>query len=90
MAVLKKLMLIANPVSGKKAVGNSLGDVCRIFLENGWATSVFITGQRGDATQFVKEYGDGFDRGGFRLRALGGCYRDYAANCRSANRLRAN
>lgn len=62
MAVLKKLMLIANPVSGKKAVGNSLGDVCRIFLENGWATSVFITGQRGDATQFVKEYGAGFDR----------------------------
>ena len=62
MSELKKIMLIANPVSGKKAVSNSLSDVCRIFLENGWEPSVFITGKRGDATEFVKEYGSRYER----------------------------
>lgn len=62
MPELRKLMLIANPVSGKRAVGTSLGDVCRIFLEHGWAPSVFITGKRGDATDFVKKYGDQYER----------------------------
>ena len=68
MAENRKLMLIANPVSGKKAVANTLSDVCRIFLARGWIPSVFITGGRGDATAYVKKYGKDFGR----IVAMGG------------------
>ena len=62
MSEIKRLMLIANPVSGKRAVSTSLADVCKVFLNNGWAPSVFVTGKRGDATDFVKKYGAQYDR----------------------------
>ncbi len=64
----RNFMLIANPVSGKRAVEQSLSDVCRIILDNGWIPSVFITGKRGDATQYVQEYGSRFGR----IAAMGG------------------
>ena len=64
----RNLMLIANPVSGKKAVTSTLSEVCRIFLTRGWIPSVFITGGRGDATGFVKKYGKDYGR----IVAMGG------------------
>lgn len=64
----RNLMLIANPVSGKKAVASSLSDVCRTFLNRGWIPSVFITGGRGDATGFVRKYGKDYGR----IVAMGG------------------
>ena len=63
-----KLMLIANPVSGKKSVEQALSDVCRVFLDCGWIPSVFVTAKRGDGTEFVKKYGKGFGR----IVAMGG------------------
>ena len=64
----RKVMLVANPVSGKKAVANALSDICRVFLELGWIPSVFVTGGRGDATDYVKKYGGDFGR----IVAIGG------------------
>ncbi|MBQ4240005.1 MAG: YegS/Rv2252/BmrU family lipid kinase [Oscillospiraceae bacterium] len=64
----RKVMLVANPVSGKKAVSNALSDICRVFLELGWIPSVFVTGGRGDATDYVKKYGGDFGR----IVAIGG------------------
>ncbi len=64
----RKVMLVANPVSGKKAVANALSDICRVFLELGWIPSVFVTGGRGDAAEYVKK--DGGDC--VRIVAIGG------------------
>lgn len=68
MSENNRLMLIANPVSGKRAVEQALPEVCRILLEEGWIPSVFITGKRGDATEFVGKYGAEFGR----IAAMGG------------------
>ncbi len=68
MSKLNKVMIIANPVSGKKAVSGYISDVCRIFLDNGWAPTVFITSKRGDAKEFAMEHGAEYDR----VVAMGG------------------
>jgi len=68
MSEARRIMLVANPVSGKKTVSTSLADVCRVLFEAGWIPSVFITGKRGDGTEFVKQYGSSFQR----IAAMGG------------------
>lgn len=58
---LKKMLLILNPVSGKKASLRSLPDIISIFNESGWAVTVFLTAKSGDATQYARLYADKFD-----------------------------
>ena len=52
--MLKKLMLIINPVAGKKKIKNYLLDVIQIFGRGGFITTTFVTARRGEATEFVK------------------------------------
>lgn len=58
---LKKMMLIINPVSGRRTSLRFLPDIIRIFYENNYAVTVFSTGKAGDATEFAKNYGKEFD-----------------------------
>lgn len=58
---LKKLMLIINPVSGKRTSLRFLPDIIRIFSENRYAVTVFSTGKAGDATEYAKFYANEFD-----------------------------
>lgn len=58
---LKKLMLIINPVSGKRTSLRFLPDIIRIFYENRYAVTVFSTGKAGDATEYAKLYANEFD-----------------------------
>ncbi len=51
--MLKKLMLIVNPVAGKKKLKSLLLDVVEIFGKGGFSTTVFVTGRRGEATEFA-------------------------------------
>ena len=59
---LKKLMLIVNPVSGRKAAAKNLAEVCRVLYECGFAVSVFVTAARGEAAQLVQQYAAQYDR----------------------------
>ena len=51
--MLKKLLLIVNPVAGKKRLKNMLLDVVQIFARGGFATTVMVTGRRGEASEFA-------------------------------------
>lgn len=57
---LKKLLLIINPVSGKKTALQYLSDIIRVFTDSGFAVTVFPTGKRGDAAEYVSRYADRF------------------------------
>ncbi len=56
----KKLLFIINPVAGKKRMKNYILDVLDIFANEGFASTVMITGRRGDATRFAS-YGGEYD-----------------------------
>lgn len=58
--MLKKLMLIVNPVAGKKKLKNLLLDVIEILGRGGYAATVLVTGRRGEATEFTAD-ADGYD-----------------------------
>lgn len=58
---LRKMLLVINPVSGRKASTRYLTDILRIFSANGWAVTVFITEKPCDAEEYVRLYAEGFD-----------------------------
>ena len=57
----KKLMLIINPVAGRREAEKNLAQIIRIFSDGGYLVSVFVTSKPGDCTEFIKLYGGGFD-----------------------------
>lgn len=58
--VFKKLLLVVNPVAGKKKIRNFLFDIVEIFGKGGYSTTVMTTGRRGDAIDFM-EFGHEYD-----------------------------
>lgn len=54
---MKQLLLIVNPISGTKKAGKFLAEIIGVFNQAGYDTRVFITAQRGDATNAMKAYG---------------------------------
>lgn len=58
---LRKMLLIINPVSGRKTALRHLPDIIRIFSENSWAVTIFLTGKTGDALEYTHLYADKFD-----------------------------
>ncbi len=61
LSQLKRLMLIINPVSGRRTSLRFLPDIISEFSQNGYAVTVFPTAQRGDATEFARSYAGEFD-----------------------------
>lgn len=57
----KKLMLIINPVAGRREASKNLAGIIRVFSEGGYLVSVFVTSKSGDAAAFARAYGAGFD-----------------------------
>lgn len=55
-------MLIVNPVSGKGRVKGLMLDILSVLCAGGAPVTVFMTEKHGDATRFVVEYGEKFDR----------------------------
>ena len=58
----RRMMLVVNPAAGRRASERSLSKVCRILLENDWHVTTFVTGNRGEATDYVRQFSDGYDR----------------------------
>ncbi len=59
--MLKKLLLIVNPVAGKKKLKNQLLDVVQTFAKGGFSTTVVVTGRRREAIEFT-ELAKDYDR----------------------------
>lgn len=57
----KTALLIINPVSGKKQVLKFIPNIIRSLMEGGYAPTVMVTGDRGEATDFARDYGAGYD-----------------------------
>jgi len=57
----KTLMLIVNPVAGRKLAQRKLAGMVRIFMENGYRVTTFITRRRGDGSVFSKNFGADYD-----------------------------
>lgn len=58
---MKKLMLIVNPNAGRGAYKYSFVEVLNAFDEGGYRPSLFFTHRRGEATEFVENFGSDFD-----------------------------
>lgn len=58
---LKRMMLIINPVSGRRISLRFLPDIIKIFTQKDYAVTVFPTGKVGDATDFARLYSAEFD-----------------------------
>ncbi len=52
-----KMLLIANPRSGKARIKNRLLDIVDLFIKDGWEVQVHITQQPRDASRAAKLYG---------------------------------
>ena len=57
----KPVLLIVNPVSGKKTVLKYLSDISRTLMVGGYAPTILVTGKRGDAAEFAAKYGRDFE-----------------------------
>lgn len=54
---MKKMLFIMNAHAGRKQGAHALADILQEFVSGGWMPTVLFTQKRGDATEFVKEYG---------------------------------
>jgi lipid kinase, YegS/Rv2252/BmrU family len=57
----KKIMLIINPCAGRRKGKKNAGKATELFEKNGCDCTLFLTGKRGDATEFVMDRGMDFD-----------------------------
>lgn len=57
----KSMMLIINPVAGKRMMARNLCEVIGVFMEAGYTVTVFTTTGKGDAAAYVKNYGAQYD-----------------------------
>ena len=58
----KKLMLVVNPLAGRKTSAKKLAEVCRVLYECDWTVSVFVTAAHGEAKQLVMQRAAQFER----------------------------
>lgn len=55
--MMKKMIFLFNPRSGKEAIKNQLSDILGIFCRAGYLPSVYVTQEPGDAAKIAEEYG---------------------------------
>ena len=58
---MKKLMLIVNPAAGRSAYSLNFGEAMKILSDGGYATTMYFTSGRGDATEYARRYGEIYD-----------------------------
>lgn len=57
-----QLLLILNPVSGRKAGRKFFPEIIRTFTDAGYLVTSYVTGYSGDAQQYAAKYGGRFSR----------------------------
>jgi len=59
--MLKRMMILINPVAGRGGYKNSIADIMDIFCNAGYVPSVFFTRYAGHATELVQAHAPDFD-----------------------------
>ena len=59
--MLKKMMIIVNPVAGRGGYAVNIGETLRLFSQKGYIPSLYFTTARGDATLYAEAYGKQYD-----------------------------
>lgn len=59
---MKKLLLVLNPCAGQRKANRAMPEIVRIMLDAGYRCETFVTSGAGDATRFVAECAEEFDR----------------------------
>lgn len=57
----KKLMLLINPVAGRMQYKRYLTEIVSLYMERGYAVTLYFTRRRGDAAYLASKYGGGYD-----------------------------
>ncbi len=57
----KKMLLIINPVAGRKLIQKMILPVVRRFMDAGYLVSLCVTGKKKEATELVRQHGAGVD-----------------------------
>lgn len=60
--MMKKMLFIFNPSSGKARIKTQLFDIIQFYTGNGYVVTVYPTQQTGDGYNYVKELQDDYDR----------------------------
>ena len=58
---MKKMMVIINPAAGRGGYSLQFGEAMKILGEAGYATTLYYTSARGDATEFARRYAREYD-----------------------------
>jgi len=58
---MKQLLLILNPTAGQKKAARHLAGIISVFNRAAYDTHVYVTAERGDAVQAVREFGNHMD-----------------------------
>ena len=59
--MLKKMMIIVNPVAGRGGYAVNFGEALRLFSQKGYIPTLYFTTAKGDATLFAEAYGKKYD-----------------------------
>ena len=52
----KRLLLVMNPCAGIKKANRYLPDLLRLFSDYGYVSTAYMTGKRGDGTEFARTH----------------------------------
>ena len=59
--IMKKLLLILNPMAGLRRANRVLPDIIRLFIEHGYSCETYVTGAAGEATEYLAGCGRCYD-----------------------------
>lgn len=52
-----RLLLIVNPVAGRKSIQKAIPQLIRVFMDAGYLVTAMVTSEKGEAEEFAKTYG---------------------------------
>lgn len=58
---MKKLLLIINPLAGKRRATEYMIDILKVYKSEGYITTVFLTGYKGDAYNYISNLDESYD-----------------------------
>ncbi len=57
-----KLLLVVNPCAGQRKATENLAELIRMFSDFEWDSTVYVTGGKGDATEYLRARAGEYDR----------------------------
>lgn len=61
MTFEKRLLLIVNPVAGRKGIQKMIPQIIRIFMDAGYLVTTMVTSEKDEGKDFARKYGSEYD-----------------------------